>query len=65
MSLHIAVYTKGTKVKGAHDMNCTHCNEILEGYEVEDGIIRSAGQFEGEPIYTVHFGHIATPARAF
>lgn len=26
-----------------------------DGYEVRDGIIRSPGKFEGEPVYALHF----------
>lgn len=36
-------------------MNKTEQTNIAEGYEVRDGIIRSPGKFEGEPVYALHF----------
>ena len=30
-------------------------HETLEGYDIRDGIIRSPGKFEGEPMYAPYF----------
>lgn len=35
---------------------CTDCN--IDEYTVENGIIRSPGKFEGEPIHAVHYYHM-------
>jgi len=44
---------------------CAECAEALNGYEIEDGIIRSPGKFEGEPVYVVHYWHLAMDGFAY
>ena len=38
--------------------------EVLKTYEVESGIIKSPGKFEGEPIYVPYFWDLALEGEA-